>query len=283
MPIEIDPIRNAEAARLATSESRDADWKNWGPYVSERAWGSVREDYSASGDAWTYFPHDHARSRAYRWNEDGLASFCNRYQNLCLGLAVWNEKDPYLKERLYGLNGHEGNHGEDVKEYYFYLDGTPTHSYMKMLYKYPQVEYPYEKLLAETAKLTRADREYELVNAIGDDLKAGRYFDVSVEYAKVDQVQEDVLPHATPAATKVLAILDNLEHVLAIELLCAAQAYDLQAGAPVLAARTDATRRQVRESVPPYADDRPLNDDFAAMLAVMQVAPRGRPEAPELG
>ena len=150
MPTQTDPKHNAEAERLASSESREADWKNWGPYVSERAWGTVREDYSESGDAWSYFPHEHARSRAFRWNEDGLAAFCNRFQNLCLGLAVWNEKDPYLKERLYGLNGHEGNHGEDVKEYYFYLDGTPTHSYMKMLYKYPQVEYPYERLLAET-------------------------------------------------------------------------------------------------------------------------------------
>ena len=135
-------IMTAEHQRLAESEARRADWKNWGPYLSERAWGTVREDYSATGEAWDYFPHDHARSRAYRWNEDGLAGVCNRFQNLCLALGLWNERDPILKERLFGLTGSQGNHGEDVKEYYFYLDGTPTHSYMKMLYKYPQVEYP---------------------------------------------------------------------------------------------------------------------------------------------
>jgi hypothetical protein len=135
---------------------RKADWKNWGPYVSDRAWGTVREDYSADGSAWSYFPHEHARSRTYRWNEDGIGRFvgpedevveptdrtlagvCNRYQNLCLGIALWNEKDRILKERYFGLSSEEGNHGEDVKEYYFYLDSTPTHSYMKMLYKYPQ-------------------------------------------------------------------------------------------------------------------------------------------------
>ena len=113
--------------------ARRADWKNWGPYVAERAWGTVREDYSARGDAWNYFPHDHARSRAYRWNEDGLAGFCNRFQNLCMAIAVWNERDPILKERLFGLTNEEGNHGEDVKEYYYYLDGVPSHAYMKML------------------------------------------------------------------------------------------------------------------------------------------------------
>jgi len=118
-----------------------------GPYVSERAWGTVREDYSASGEAWDHFPHHHARSRAYRWAEDGLAGFCNRFQNTCMAVALWNERDPILKERLFGLAGPEGNHGEDVKEVYFYLDGTPTHSYMKMLYKYPQVEFPYALLV----------------------------------------------------------------------------------------------------------------------------------------
>src|SRR5271157_463081 len=125
-----------EHRRLSGSANRRADWKNWGPYLAERAWGTVREDYSASGDAWNHFPHDHARSRAYRWNEDGLAGYCNRFQNLCLSLALWNERDPYLKERLFGLVNEEGNHGEDVKEYYYYLDGVPSHAFMRMLYKY---------------------------------------------------------------------------------------------------------------------------------------------------
>ena len=141
MPLPDHPT--AEHRRLSDSAARRADWKNWGPYLAERAWGTVREDYSADGDAWNHFPHDHARSRAYRWNEDGLAGFCNRFQNLCLSLALWNEHDPFLKERLFGLANEEGNHGEDVKEYYYYLDGVPSHAFMRMLYKYPQVEYPY--------------------------------------------------------------------------------------------------------------------------------------------
>ena len=139
----------AEHRRLSDSAARRADWKNWGPYLAERAWGTVREDYSASGDAWNHFPHDHARSRVYRWNEDGLAGYCNRFQNLCLSLALWNEHDPFLKERLFGLANEEGNHGEDVKEYYYYLDGVPSHAFMRMLYKYPQVEYPYHLLYEE--------------------------------------------------------------------------------------------------------------------------------------
>jgi hypothetical protein len=187
--------KTAEHLRLAESEARRADWKRWGPYVSERAWGTVREDYSASGDAWNYFPHDHARSRAYRWNEDGLAGFCNRFQNVCLALAFWNERDPILKERLFGLSGPEGNHGEDVKEYYYYLDGTPTHSYMKMLYKYPQVEFPYGRLVEENGRRSRSDPEYELFDAIGEDFRAGRYFDIFIEYAKA--TQEDVLCRIT--------------------------------------------------------------------------------------
>src|SRR5271166_4620002 len=156
----------AEHQRLADCLARRADWKEWGPYVAERAWGTVREDYSASGDAWSYFPFDHARSRAYRWNEDGLAGFCNRFQNLCMGLALWNERDPILKERFFGLSGHEGNHGEDVKEYYYYLDGTPSHSYMKMLYKYPQVEYPYAQLVEQSRRRSRKEPEFELIDAI---------------------------------------------------------------------------------------------------------------------
>jgi hypothetical protein len=129
-------ILTAEERRLEESRERTAHWKRWGPYVSERAWGTVREDYSAGGTAWDYFSHDHARSRAYRWNEDGLAGICDRHQMICFALALWNGRDPILKERLFGLTGNEGNHGEDVKEYYFYLDSTPTHSYMKYLYKF---------------------------------------------------------------------------------------------------------------------------------------------------
>jgi hypothetical protein len=177
-------LDTAEHRRLADHEARKADWRNWGPYVSDRAWGTVREDYSDNGDAWGYLPHDHARSRAYRWNEDGLGGVCNRFQNVCLAVALWNGKDPILKERLYGLTGPEGNHGEDVKEYYFYLDSTPTHSWMRMLYKYPQVEYPYGKFLEETRKRDRTQPEVELVDLLGDAFKAGRYFDVTIEYAK---------------------------------------------------------------------------------------------------
>src|SRR3954462_9071656 len=140
---------NAEAARLRAAAERRAHWKRFGPYLSERQWGTVREDYSAGGNAWEYFPHDHARLRAYRWGEDGLAGFSDHRQRLCLSLALWNERDPILKERLFGLTNAEGNHGEDVKEQYFYLDATPTHSYLKMLYKYPHCEYPYARLVDE--------------------------------------------------------------------------------------------------------------------------------------
>ena len=146
----------AEQRRLDDSRDRTAHWKRWGPYLSERAWGTVREDYSPNGDAWDYFPHEHARSRAYRWNEDGLAGISDRHQKICFALALWNERDPILKERLFGLTGNEGNHGEDVKEYYFYLDSTPTHSYMKFLYKYPQAAYPYEQLVEENRRRGKA-------------------------------------------------------------------------------------------------------------------------------
>ena len=157
-------------------------WRRWGPYVSERSWGTVREDYSADGNAWAHFPHDHARSRAYRWGEDGLAALCDRYQILCFALALWNERDPILKERLFGVVPAEGNHGEDVKEYYFYLDSTPSHSYMKWLYKYPQREYPYHRLIDENRRRSGRGPEFELLDTgIFDD---DRYFDVFVEYAK---------------------------------------------------------------------------------------------------
>lgn len=181
----------AEYRRLMESETRQADWKAWGPYLSERAWGTVREDYSADGSAWEYFPHDHARSRAYRWNEDGLGGISNRFQNVCLAVGLWNGHDPILKERLFGVTGPQGNHGEDVKEYYFYLDSTPTHSYMKMLYKYPQVAFPYARLIAENARRGKHDPEFELMDALREDFAAGRYFDVVIEYAKADH--EDIL------------------------------------------------------------------------------------------
>src|SRR5450432_3222204 len=160
-------------------------WRKWGPYVSERAWGTVREDYSEYGTAWDYFPHDLARSKAYRWGEDGLAGICDRYQILTFGLALWNGRDPILKERLYGLVPSEANHGEDVKEYYFYLDSTPTHSYMKYLYKYPQAAFPYSKLIEENGRRRgQQAAEYELIDTgVFDD---NRYFDVFVEYAKAD-------------------------------------------------------------------------------------------------
>jgi hypothetical protein len=181
----------AEHKRLAASKARTADWKNWGPYVSDRAWGTVREDYSAHGEAWEYFPHDHARSRAFRWNEDGLGGVCNRFQNICLAVALWNERDPILKERFFGLTGNQGNHGEDVKELYFYLDSTPTHSYMKMLYKYPQVAYPYSQLVEVSQQRGLDDPEFEVTDALRDSFAESRYFDVYIEYAKAGQ--EDIL------------------------------------------------------------------------------------------
>ncbi|MDP9172953.1 MAG: glucosidase [Planctomycetota bacterium] len=188
-------IADAEANRLAADSKREANWKRWGPYLSERQWGTVREDYSADGDCWGYFPHDHARSRAYRWGEDGLLGITDRECRLCFSLALWNDRDPILKERLFGLTGPQGNHGEDVKEQYFYLDSSPTHSYMKALYKYPQGPFPYEWLVNENAKRTRLDPEFELVDTkIFDD---NRYFDVFAEYAK--NAPDDMLIRITVA------------------------------------------------------------------------------------
>jgi hypothetical protein len=171
-----------EEIRLQEDHQRKVNWKRWGPYLSERQWGTVREDYGPYGNAWEYFPHDHARSRAYRWGEDGLGGICDRHQYICFALALWNGKDPILKERLFGLTGNEGNHGEDVKEYYFYLDSTPTHSYMKYLYKYPQAEFPYGRLVEENRRRGKRDLEFELVNTGIFD--GNRYFDVFIEYAK---------------------------------------------------------------------------------------------------
>ncbi len=182
-----------EEIRLAESTARRKHWKRWGPYLSERAWGTVREDYSPHGNAWEYFPHDQARSRAYRWNEDGIAGISDRHQFVCFALALWNERDPILKERIFGLAGNEGNHGEDVKEYYFYLDSTPTHSYMKYLYKYPQAEFPYGLLLEENRRRDKSQPEYELLDT--GVFHDNRYFDVLVEYAKADV--EDILIRIT--------------------------------------------------------------------------------------
>ena len=184
-----------EEIRLSESGIRKKHWKRWGPYLSERAWGTVREDYSPHGTAWEYLPHDHARSRAYRWNEDGLAGICDRRQMICFALALWNERDPILKERLFGLTGNEGNHGEDVKECYFYLDSTPTHSYMKYLYKYPQAEFPYTQLVEENRRRTRKQPEFELLDT--GVFHESRYFDVFVEYAKAEV--EDILIKITVA------------------------------------------------------------------------------------
>jgi hypothetical protein len=194
------PVKNAEKERLDECGSgldacrtEKVPWKKWGPYLSERQWGTVREDYSENGDAWNYFTHDQARSRAYRWGEDGLGGICDNHQVLCFALALWNRADPILKERLFGLNNSEGNHGEDVKEYYFYLDSTPTHSYMKYLYKYPQQVFPYGDLVTTNSRRNRQEMEYELLDTgIFDD---DRYFDVFVEYAKA--APEDVLIRIT--------------------------------------------------------------------------------------
>jgi len=189
MPPDLDPERR----RLAEIRERGVPWYRWGPYLAARAWGTVREDYSRDGDPWGYFPHDHARSRAYRWGEDGLLGICDNHGRLCLALALWNEHDPYLKERFFGLAGPEGNHGEDIKEYYFFLDNTPTHSYMKALYKYPQRRFPYEQLLDESRRRAKDTPEFELLDT--GVFTDNRYFDVMIEYAKVGP--EDVLARIT--------------------------------------------------------------------------------------
>jgi hypothetical protein len=199
-----------EERRLQEARDEDVPWRKWGPYLSERQWGTVREDYSRSGNAWDYFPHDQARSRAYRWGEDGLAGISDDRQRLCFALALWNGRDPILKERLFGLTNSEGNHGEDVKEYYFYVDSTPTHSYMKYLFKYPQAAYPYSDLVDTNRRRTRRESEYELMDTgVFDD---GRYFDVYVEYAK--DTPEDLLVrltiHNRGAAAASLHVLPSL-------------------------------------------------------------------------
>jgi hypothetical protein len=182
-----------EDQRLQHTAEREVHWRRWGPFLSERQWGTVREDYSPNGDVWHYFPHDHARSRVYRWGEDGIAGICDRHQHICFAIALWNEKDPILKERLFGLTNPEGNHGEDVKEYYYYLDATPTSSYLKYLYKYPQSEFPYDDLVEENGRRSRLVPEYELVDT--GIFRDNRYFDVFVEYGKASA--EDVLIRIT--------------------------------------------------------------------------------------
>nr|WP_211436168.1 hypothetical protein [Candidatus Kuenenia stuttgartiensis]CAJ71696.1 unknown protein [Candidatus Kuenenia stuttgartiensis] len=180
---------NSEKMRLEEDKSGEKSWKKWGPYVTERQWGTVREDYSPQGTAWEYVSHDAARSKAFRWGEEGIAGFCDDRQTICLSLALWNGRDTILKERFFGLTGNEGNHGEDVKEYYYYLDNTPVHSYMKMLYKYPQKEFPYTELVNENRRRGRHKPEFELIDTgIFDE---NRYFDVFIEYAKVSP--EDIL------------------------------------------------------------------------------------------
>jgi hypothetical protein len=185
----------AEVRRLAEDATRAKNWKRWGPYLAERQWATVREDYSPHGTAWDYFPHDHARRRAYRWGEDGLLGITDRECRLCFALALWNGKDPMLKERLFGLTGPQGNHGEDVKECYFYLDSTPTHSYLKALYKYPQTEFPYARLVEENQRRARQEPEFELTDTGIFD--GDRYFDVLAEYAKAEP--EDILIRITIA------------------------------------------------------------------------------------
>ncbi|RZK15828.1 MAG: glucosidase, partial [Hymenobacter sp.] len=180
---------NAEKQRLHEANTDQKNWRRFGPYLSERQWGTVREDYSPGGDAWNYTTFDQARSRTYRWGEEGLAGFCDDEQKLCLSVALWNGQDAFLKDQLFGLSGPQGNHGEDVKEQYYFLDATPTHSYQKLLYKYPQAAFPYDKLVQENRKRNRLQPEFELLDT--DIFADGRYFDVFVEFAKADE--EDLL------------------------------------------------------------------------------------------
>ncbi len=190
---DVSTGKPVELKRLEDEKNNVAQWKKWGPYLSERQWGTVREDYSHNGDAWNFFTHDQARSRAYRWGEDGIAGISDDRQHLCFALSLWNGKDAILKERLFGLTNSQGNHGEDVKEYYFYIDSTPTHSYMKYLYKYPQSAFPYGDLVMENGRRSREEMEYELLDT--GVFNEDRYFDVFIEYAKADP--EDILVRIT--------------------------------------------------------------------------------------
>ena len=198
---------SAERQRLREHRDGHTAWKSWGPYLSERQWGTVREDYSAHGNAWDYLPHDHARSRAYRWGEDGIAGFSDDQQRLCLSLALWNGRDPILKERLFGLTNSQGNHGEDVKELYYYLDATPSHAYQRMLYKYPHREYPYQDLVEENRRRGVEAPEYELLDTGIFDYD--RYFDVFVEYAQnyAGEILMRVVAHNRASVAAVLHLL----------------------------------------------------------------------------
>ncbi|HEY7515768.1 MAG TPA: glucosidase, partial [Vicinamibacteria bacterium] len=188
-PVDTGIVDTTEQKRLNEAREAGIPWKKWGPYLSERQWGTVREDYSADGNAWDYFSHDQSRSRAYRWGEDGLGGISDDQQRLCFALALWNERDPILKERAFGLTNSEGNHGEDLKEYYFYVDSTPTHSYMKYLYKYPQRDFPYRDLLETNRRRSKEELEYELLDT--GIFEGDRYFDIFLEYAKAGP--EDIL------------------------------------------------------------------------------------------
>src|SRR5262245_40172532 len=233
----------AEDRRL--EEKCEPSWRLWGPYVSERQWGTVREDYSANGDAWNYFTHDHARSRAYRWREDGLAGLCDAEQRLCLALALWNGKDPFLKERLFGLTNAEGNHGEDVKEYYYYLDATPSHSYLRMLYKYPQAEYPYSQLVQENARRTLQQDEFELIDTCIFD--RDRYWDVFVEYFKAapDDILVQIALYNRGADAATLSVLPQIW-------FRNTWSWDEASAKPSLAARTDGSITAEHESLGTY-------------------------------
>jgi hypothetical protein len=201
-------VEITEQKRLNEARERGVPWKKWGPYLSERQWGTVREDYSQDGNAWDYFTHDQARSRAYRWGEDGLAGISDDKQHLCFAIALWNARDPILKERLFGLTNSESNHGEDVKEYYFYLDSTPTHSYMKYLYKYPLQEFPYRDLVETNRRRSRDEFEYELLDTGVFD--TDRYFDVFVEYAKADPACPHHSSQPRPRASRASSASDTV-------------------------------------------------------------------------
>ncbi len=247
-------MKNCERQRLDAEKHYQVPWKKWGPYLSERQWGTVREDYSLSGNAWESFPHDHARSRAYRWGEDGLAGLSDDKQNLCFALALWNGKDPIIKERLFGLTNGEGNHGEDVKEYYFYLDSTPTHSYMKYLYKYPQRPFPYETLVASNRFRNRSEYEYELLDTgvFNDD----RYFDVFVEYAK--ETPEDILIKITVHNR---GDQDAPIHILPTLWFRNTWAYSDGSAKPILRALSGTKQLTVVQAVHPHLGERYLYAD----------------------
>src|SRR5246500_4316772 len=203
-------METTEQRRLNDAREKGVPWKKLGPYLSERQWGTVREDYSQDGNAWDYFSHDQSRSRAYRWGEDGIAGISDDRQELCFAVALWNGRDPILKERLFGLTNSEGNHGEDVKEYYFYVDSTPTHSYMRLLYKYPQAVFPYSRLVEENRRRGKADPEFELIDT---GVFAGNpYFDVEIEYAKadVDDILMQITVHNRAAKAAILHVLPQL-------------------------------------------------------------------------